>query len=254
MHPRHQPPPVSWIARACRAACFCLLLAACQQSPTPPTPQQLLARAIAQHDPEGQWESMRFHAHIQEPRVANTQRYSIVDMDNASGAFSLSRNRGAHVARYALDAQGNSSVWLDGKQDFADSTAAKYRLDTAMVRRYRGFYHFMYGLPMVLGDTAQLVAGEAQRTMFQGQPCYQVALEANHAPMSKHWRVYIGVDTPWVRGVDIVFPAAPEKGERIVFGLPMSVGGVWLPRARHWHGLADGQYGGTDIVMKLMAD
>ena len=114
--------------------------------------KELLEKSIQKHDPENQWSSAEFTLRIQEPRLSNPPRFSVVYMNNQNNAFKLLRSREDKVASYGINENGITTVLLDN-QIVEDSTVIdRYMLQHRRVKSYQGFYQMLLGLPMSLND------------------------------------------------------------------------------------------------------
>ena len=70
----------------------------------------ILEKLIIEHDSLNFWDKAKFKIHIQEPRISNPYRYSILRLDNSTNSFELSRNRDQHISKHIIDSIGNSSL------------------------------------------------------------------------------------------------------------------------------------------------
>ncbi len=231
---------------------FVLSALACSIPPPKPDAQTILENSQSRHDPEAQWSNIELNLHIQEPRVQNTGRYSEVQLDNANGTFSLQRSRETSVATYQIDAAGNNTVLLNGNEQFPDSLKEKYMLDPARCATYQNFYQIMYGLPMTLNDSFLAQLGDAEKTYFNNTPCYKIPATLQEEMFSKDWILYISRKDFTFKGMEIIFPEEPTKGERLFFEGEIAINGVKIPRYRHWYELKDNEYAGSDIIVKML--
>ena len=91
----------------------------------------ILKKTIIEHDSLSNWDKTSLYIHIQEPRISNPQRYSILNLDNSTNTFKLARNRDQYISEHIIDSNGNSFVLLDGKTEIDTILIEKYRLDAA---------------------------------------------------------------------------------------------------------------------------
>ena len=115
----------------------------------------ILEKTITKHDSLNSWNETKMSLHIQEPRIANPHRYSILQLNNSTGFFKLSRNRDQHISEHVIDSSGNSFVLLNGKSEIDTTLIKKYRLDASRNIGYKTFYQLLYGLPMSLNDSLE---------------------------------------------------------------------------------------------------
>lgn len=209
----------------------------------------LLERARSFHDPEQRWASAKLALQLQEPRIANPGRYTQLRMDNASGRFQIERGRGKQVSTHIVDEAGQTTVLLDGSERISKELQEKYRLDPARNLNYREFYAMMYGLPMSLNRESVASLANAVRDRFDGHEAYRIDLTLRRPLISAHWSLFVSRQEGRVLGLEIRLPGQVQAGERIVFRDLMQTQGMRLPRVRHWHDLANGEYSGSDLII-----
>lgn len=229
------------------------LLLSCSKQ-TKDSPQlkgrELLQKSISVHDPNGKWANLEFAVHIQEPRIGNPARYSILKMNNTTGAFELIRNREKHLSKHTIDESNQAKVFLDDSEEIADSLVKKFRLKPERNDGYREFYKMLYGLPMSLDDEWVKDIGAVEMSDFRGQMCYRIPIELQQKMFSKHWVIYLSKSSNEFKGMEIIFPEDKTKGERLYFEGTINIDEVNIPRIRHWHEYSNDDYSGSDIVLK----
>lgn len=213
-------------------------------------PRQLLNKSIAHHDPDGKWSETKLNVHIQEPRIRNSYRYSIVRMDNASGSFELSRNRGEHISTHIINGDGSSEAVLDGEKITDSDLISQYRLGKEMNMTYKNMYDMMLGLPMSLTDENIAEYGSVENTEFNDEQAKRVSIVLKNELFSKYWNIMLSAGNSSILGIEIYFPDDPEKGERLYFDGEFEFDGIRVPRFRHWHEYSDDSYSGSDVIVR----
>lgn len=214
----------------------------------------ILKESINKHDPQNIWDSVQLNIHIQEPRLLNPQRYSLLKLDNLNNTFELSRNRDQHISRHIIDDKGNGIVLLDGSEVIDSVLVKKYRLYPERNFGYKEFFYLMYGLPMSLNKNTIEKTERTSSVSFNGEDCFKIEMVLKKEMISKYWTVFISKKDFMVQGVEIVFPKEPEKGERLYFDQLFEVNGLLIPRIRHWHELKDDSYSGSDIIVNSLIE
>ena len=232
---------------------LCLLLFSCTSPEKTIDASTILNQSIAAHDKNGNWSSTSIQIQIQEPRVSNPQRYSIVKLNNKTGTFELSRNKEKHIIKYSIDEKANSSVLLDEKEVVDSVLIKKYRLDPSRNNNYKRFYTMMYGLPMSIPDYSETITGGA-KVVFNKEQCYKIEVELKEPIITKFWNVYISQKSNYVVGVEIFHKDDKTKGERMHFENLIEINDMKLPRIRHWLDLKNDDYGGSDIIIKEIVE
>jgi hypothetical protein len=210
--------------------------------------KEILAKSVTYHDPLGDWGQFDVSLRIQEPRLANPERYSTVSF-GADGSFVLERNRDDHISRHEVDANGNARTLLDGSVEFADDLRQKYRLSDERNHLYAMVYRFYYGLPSALLSPMVSNVRSVSSVEFSGRPAIRIEMELTERIFSSHWRLFIDSETHAMLGIELPSDDDPDEGERVYFESEVMIGDVKLPRMRHWHKLQDDKYQGSDIVM-----
>ncbi|MEM6763847.1 MAG: DUF6503 family protein [Bacteroidota bacterium] len=211
---------------------------------------QLLASSAAFHDPDNRWERATLSLYIQEPRIQNPSRYSRLLLNNETGEFQLERNRDEHLSTHIVNSGGEGSILFNGSAEIDSQYVAAYRLSPERSLGYRGFYHFMYGLPMSITQEKVKEMRPVNAAFFNNKACYQLEVELVEPMISAHWRLYFREGDFRLEGVEIFFPEEAEKGEKIVFDHLAEADGMLLPRIRNWYELGNGEYSGSDIILK----
>lgn len=227
-----------------------ILLSSCQPTDVKlEEGREIINKSINFHDPAGKWKESVLHLHIQEPRVGNPQRYSIVKLDVASGAFELTRNRDEHTSTHLIDEKGEMRTYFDGEITTDTLLINKYRLNPQRNANYRSFYQMLYGLPMTLTADRITALGPATQAQYNNLPCYKVPITLAEPMFSKHWNIYIRKSNYAFAGMEIVFPDEPEKGERLYFAGSVNLSGILTPRMRHWYEYNNETYLGSDVIV-----
>ncbi len=212
--------------------------------------QVILQKSIKTYDPDNRWSMTNFKIHIQEPRLSNPHRYSILKMNNNDNSFELKRNRDQHISTHIIDEKGISRTLLDGEITTDSIKIKKYRLQPERNPNYQKFYQHLIGLPMSLGNTTVDTFGKASKALFNDTDSYKIELVLKEEIFSKHWNIFISQKDYTLLGIEIVFPDDPTKGERLYFSGKITIEGVNIPRIRHWHEYDTDAYSGSDIIVK----
>jgi len=216
-----------------------------QDKPLCKNSEYILKQSIAFHDPAGEWETAVLSLELREPRTSVSDRFSNVDLDLSTGAFSLERSRGAHISLHQIDDQGQASTLLDNEAETDPAKIKEFFLEPERNSNYRGYYQFFYGLPMNLTkDYASLKKVGEQG--FEGREVIFMDFELKQAMIAKTWRVFFSPDDYRVVGVQTM---DEETGEYLVFNGLAQLGQMNVPRFRHWYDSKDQKYLGSDILV-----
>ncbi len=234
--------------------CIPIVLLSCKVKEESLSGQSIIEQSITKHDPNASWDTIDLKIHIQEPRLSNPGRYSIVSINNATNAFKLIRNRDTHLAEYSIDDKGNAQVALDGIKDIDEELIEKYRLNPKRNKGYQDFYRIMYGLPMSLTSETIESIDKVSIETFNKIDCFKIEIKLKEKLFSKHWYVFISKMDYELKGIEIIFPDDTTKGERLYFDGNIEIKNINIPRIRHWHEYSDNAYLGSDIIVKTIMD
>lgn len=228
------------------------LFVACNQAKknTLPTPEDVLQKSIWAHDSLKEWKTARLKLNIAEPRLETPKRFSVVELNNETGEFSLSRDREGHLVTYTVDAASNVVNYLDGATNYDSLQISTYMLQKERTVLYKDFYQLLLGIPMSLSDkTAQFLGVE--KAEFDGQSVFKLTVKLKEKVISDQWNIFIDQETFVCIGIEMIFPEDDSKGERIIMKGELQVGqSLILPRFRHWYHVSNVTYAGSDILME----
>ncbi|MCF2874807.1 MULTISPECIES: DUF6503 family protein [unclassified Tenacibaculum] len=221
-------------------------IVACGTKETKLEGKLLIEKSNQFHDKNEKWSNAVLKIHIQEPRVGNYKRYSVVSLDNKNNTFELQRNRDHHISTHKVTHKGNLTLLNDSI--VTDSILIKkYRLEPNRNGRYHRFYKVLLGLPMSLKNET-FVIGKAEKATFNNKESYIVPIELKEPLFSKNWNLYFSLKDYKMIGLEMIFPNEPTKGERLIFEGTFQIDDMILTRIRHWREL-NNEYAGSDIIV-----
>ncbi len=207
----------------------------------------ILDQSIKLHDPRGNWQKASLDMVIREPRVQGAGRFSNVKLYVPTRSFSMERNREDRISTHLVDEHGQAKTLLDGKTETSPELIEKYRLQPERNTNYRGYYEFMYGLPMVLQED-QYIMKEVGEVTFNKQKAISIDFELASPMIASSWRIYFSPEDYKVVGIETL-GEKPEEGEYLVFNGNADIKGMNLPRFRHWYDKTNDEYRGSDILV-----
>ncbi len=212
---------------------------------------EILSLSQKQHDPNNKWPGAVLNIRIQEPRLQNPQRYSILNLNNQTGYFSLVRDSEVGRVERIIDKEGNPKVLLNGSPQMDESIVNEYRLGEERNAGYRSFYKLMYGLPMSVTESVWENIKDAESTTLEGQEVYKVQVELKAAMISKHWVLYFDKDDYSLFALKFDHSGDPNRPDEIImFDGVYHFGEIAIPRFRHWYHENTGEYRGSDVIVK----
>ena len=194
-----------------------VLLISCQPKEKEYSGKEILEKSIQKHDPRGQWNTAEFTLRIQEPRLQNPVRFSLVYLNNKTNAFKLMRNREDKIASYGINDKGIITVLLDTKAVEDSISIQRYLLQEARVKVYQNSYQTMLGLPMTLNNDFIENIRTVSKESFNGKSAFKLELTLKRKVFSDRWNVYFSQDDFTLLGIDVVSHDNPSQGERLYF-------------------------------------
>lgn len=215
-----------------------------------PTPDHLLATAIAHHDPEGSWGSSAYRMVVRESRPDGSGRDTTLLIDNASGRFQMASLRDGDMLVGELGPDG--CTWsVDGSTDFSNETRDHHRLTCERLDRIRNYYVYLWGLPMKLRDPGTRLGDEVAAKEFEGKPALELRVTYDEEVGSDVWYVYFDPETHALIGYRFYHDEAVGDGEYITLEGVHEGAGLVLPKARAWYTHQERKYLGTDTLMSI---
>lgn len=213
------------------------------------TSSEILEKSIQKHDPDGNFKNLSFKLRVQEPRLQNPERFSIVSLNNITGEFELQRDRETHVSRHIIDKNNIAKTLFDNEIETDTFLIRKFRLDPKRNFIYRRYYQSFSMLPMSLQTEKHILKESVEKVTFNEIPAFKISLELEEPMWSNNWNIFFSQDDFTFLGGEVIFPDDPSKGERIYFDGYFTIAGVSFSRYHHWHEL-NGKYLGSDIFVK----
>ncbi|WP_421774018.1 DUF6503 family protein [Gracilimonas sp.] len=216
---------------------------------------EVLSLSQKYHDPGNDWSDAVLNIRIQEPRLQNPQRYSILILNNKTGYFSLVRDSEVGQVERIIDGEGSSRVLLNGSTQIDEDTVNEYRLGEERNSGYHSFYEMMYGLPMSITENMWENIKDAESTTLEGQEVYKVQVKLKEAIISKHWVLYFDKNDYSLAALKFEHSGDPNRPDEIImFDGAYHLGEISIPRFRHWYHQESGEYRGSDVILKAPTD
>ena len=225
-----------------------LLLVSCSKPNSELSGKEIIEKSVLKHDPKNQWSSAEFTFRIQEPRLQNPERFSLVYLNNETDAFKLMRNREDKIASYGINADGITTVLLDNKSITDSLLIKKYLLQPERVHVYKNSYQTILGLPMTLNNELVSDIGTVSKAIFDGKPAFKFQVALKRKVFSDQWILYFSEEDFSLLGIDILHPNEPNRGERLYFEKSIQVQDMQLHRMKHWYDM-NGTYLGSDVTV-----
>ena len=212
--------------------------------------QELVARSVAFHDPDGVWGSRSISMSWVGTDGEGGERVA-VDLEFGADErdFALAgRYRGSSI-EYETTAGGWSAT-VDGvaQADLPDADRERMRLHREDGMFWRSYYGFLAGLPMKISDPGAHLDPNVIETAFMDREVHAVRVTYDAETGGDTWYFYFDPGTAQLAGCRFYHDESANDGEYITFEGLAEGGGLRLPRLRGWYVNADGRHLGTDEV------
>lgn len=211
--------------------------------------EKLLAAALEHHDPTGAWPTGRFQLTLESRRPDGSTRRAVLEIDNGAGTFAATRETEAGVFEAEIGPGERCELKLDGAAEIPAETAEKLGLTCERWRWMRNYYHYMWGLPMKLGDAGTILGDASERTDFQGLATDVLQVTYEPETGGDTWYFYFDPTTARAVGYRFYHDPAVNDGEYIVLEGEVEVGGVRFPRVQTWYMNDDDELLGSDELI-----
>lgn len=192
------------------------------------TAEEILQKAAAYHDPNGEWKSLKATFTYKETRPNDDPRKTILTLDNPRNWHKLNRN---DEEVYVVNGKGEVSI------EKGDGDQARGKL-------LRNYYVFLWGLPMKLLDRGTPIQEQLETRKIKAIDCH--GLVVNYE--KETYTFYFSKKD--FRMVAYQFFKNDDSGKEEIIHLDkeIKVGGMRIPKERAWYELPGNKYLGTDIL------
>jgi len=216
------------------------------------TATQLLDKAIAFHDPTGQWANFRGDLQVvmESPKSAN--RTTAIRIDLPSQYFKATAQRDEVITTYIVD-KGNCVVTAADSLRIAALKEPPKRSHCDLSSLYKDYYTYLYGLPMKLKDPGTLLDPTVLKKIFKGKEYLVLKVTYDKAVGSDVWFFYFDPST-YAMEVYQFYKGDPngvgkDTGEYILLSEMEAINGIKMPKKRAWYYNKDDGYLGTDTLL-----
>ncbi|WP_435414553.1 DUF6503 family protein [Polaribacter aestuariivivens] len=210
------------------------------------TGKQLLEKAIAFHDPNGNWKTFKGELFVTMEIPNSSPRKSRIRINLPEQYFLVKAVKDTIVTEYAIH-KGDCSMAINGNTNPSEVLKKKHGLSCERANLYKNYYTYLYGLPMKLKDKGTIIDEKVERKTFKGKE-YLVLKATYSKEVGKDiWYFYFNPET-YAMEVYQFFKEAKESGEYILLSGLETINDIKMPKNRAWYYNKDNGYLGTDIL------
>lgn len=235
----------------CGAVLILVLFSSCSRSLSG---EQLLDKAIAYHDPNGNWATFNGKLSITMETPDQSRRDSEIIINLPDDYFYSKAVKDTLTTEYEVD-QGKCTITFNGKTEFTEEMALTYRLNCETAKRYKNYYTYLYGLPMKLKDPGTVINPTVERKTFRGKEYLVLKASYEEEVGSDIWFFYFDPET-YTMEVYQFFRSdengaiKEDTGEYILLSESETISAIKMPKKRAWYYNKDDKYLGTDVLQQ----
>ena len=211
---------------------------------------QLLKKSIKYHDPDSHWNSFNgtlFMDQLDQDNKSRGTRTVKIDLPNRY--FKLEQIRGGEIITREVTGDNCQNTY-NGSNNISDDIIEKHQLNCERATMYRDYFSYLYGLPMKLLDPGTIVHPQVRETTFQNNNCYSLKITYEKGVGEDTWYFYFGKSTFAMIGYQFFHDESKNDGEYITLKGEMIIGGIVMPKDRHWYTNNENKFLGADLLKK----
>lgn len=213
------------------------------------TGSELLSKAIAFHDPNGNWKTFdgEFKVLMESPNSSN--RLSTISLNTPQQKFSLLVEKDGDSYGYHFD-KGICNAFLNGSNEISEEDIKSYRLTCDRGENMKNYYTYLYGLPMKLRDPGTLLDDSVQKKTFNGKEYLVLKVTYDKSVGNDIWYFYFDPKSYAMEVYQFYHDESKNDGEYILLEGLEEINGIKMPKTRAWYMNKDNKYLGTDILSR----
>lgn len=217
----------------------------------PLSSEELIARSIAYHDPDGVWDTAQVQLRVTESRPGGVARTAVVGMTAGGRSVVVSRETETETVTFAVSGEKILMRRVHGKDNLDEEALAEAGLDPERVMWLRNYYLFVWGLPMKLRDPGTIVDPEPVMDSYDGQDALKVRVTYDPEVGGDTWYFYFHPETARLIGYRFYHDESANDGEYIHLEGEIENGGLRLPAKRSWFFHQGEEFLGEDEAVSL---
>ncbi|MFC4722593.1 DUF6503 family protein [Geojedonia litorea] len=231
--------------------CLAFTLFSFGQSITGP---ELLKKAIAYHDPNGNWTKFNDSFTVTMTSPKTSKRVSSISINLPRSYFRVNAVKDDVSTEYIIN-KGQCTIRLNGKTDLTDEDLKTHNLSCDRANLYKNYYTYLYGLPMKLKDQGTIVDPLVELKKFKGTSYLRLQVTYDKAVGTDVWYFYFNPKTYALEvyqfyKTDENGLIKADSGEYILLSEIEIIKDIKIPKVRAWYYNKDNVYLGTDTLTK----
>jgi hypothetical protein len=213
------------------------------------TGQELMEKAIAYHDPKGNWNSFKgdFTVTMESPKGDN--RVSYIAIDLLASYFKLTTNKEGNSIEQSVD-KGECILTLNSNSNISDADRASHNISCERAKKMKDYYTYLYGLPMKLRDSGTIIEPRVVTKTFKDKEYLKLKVTYSQEVGKDTWYFYFDPTTYAMEVYQFFHDESKNDGEYILLSGEEIINDIKMPKTRAWYYNKKDQYLGTDVLGK----
>lgn len=210
---------------------------------------QPLDKAIAYHDPNGNWNSFKAKMEIVMSTPNSGDRNSIIHLNLPAQYFKSVVTAEGNTVESILE-KDSCLLKLNGSTVISDSYRDSLRITCDRAKMMKDYYTYLYGLPMKLKDPGTIIDSKVRKKTFKGKDYLVLKATYDKQVGKDTWYFYFDPKTYSMEVYQFFHDESKNDGEYILLSDILEVNEIKVPKTRAWYYNKDDKYLGTDNLTK----
>ncbi|WP_092574069.1 DUF6503 family protein [Hyunsoonleella jejuensis] len=208
---------------------------------------KLLDKAIAYHDPNGNWANFKGELNIIMEIPDKPNRDSNVKIDLPNQVFSVKATVQDNTTEYIIN-KDSITIVFNGDKNPSEAILKEHRLNKDRAKLYQNYYTYLYGLPMKLKDPGTIIHDKIESKTLKGKTYWVLKATYDKDIGKDTWYFYFDKDTYAMEVYQFYHDESKNDGEYILLSEEAIVNGIKMPKIRAWYVNKNDKLLGTDIL------
>jgi len=211
------------------------------------TGKQLLEKAIAYHDPKGNWATFKGDLNITMEIPEKPNRDSHIKIDLPNQYFSVIATVVDNTTAYTIK-KDSVTITFNGDMHPSKEILKAHNLSKERAKLYQNYYTYLYGLPMKLDDPGTIINNTVQSKTFKGKTYWVLKATYDKAVGNDTWYFYFDKHTYAMEIYQFYHDESKNDGEYILLSEVEIINSIKMPKIRAWYVNKNDKLLGTDIL------
>ncbi len=216
------------------------------------TAEELLAKSIAYHDPDGNWSKFKGSFTVITERPNGPKRTAEIIIDMTEDLFYIKSLKEGKTTEYTVRGD-ECEIAFNGESDLSEEVLKENRLSCRRGKTFRDYFTYLYGLPMKLRDPGTNLAPVVTTQEFRGKVYLVLWVTYDVSVGTDVWTFYFDPET-YAMETYRFYKGDPSRlgkgtGEYILLSGEEVIEGIRMPKVRNWFYNRNDKFVGTDTLI-----